>query len=315
MRPVSDIRLVNAFVAVAREGSISNAAKRLHLTQPAVSLQLKRLQQDTGLELFRRTSKGVVLTRDGEALVAKAEKVQGALAEFGRTALRINGDVRGTLTLGTIVDPDFIRLGTFLAALVEGYPDLQTKLVHGISGEIVQRLIAGEIDVGFFLGELDYYNTGAPEKGEKLLLQRELTRFRYRVIAPSGWGERIRGRDWDGLADLPWIGTTPNSVHHRLLARAFDAFDRVPEPICLVDQEPSMLAMVQSGVGLSLCREAIALEQVQSRGLAISDRVQIETSLRFAALAARKSEPNVKAAFDALSTTWSAGKADERGQA
>lgn len=304
MRPIYDIRILNAFVAVAQEGNISRAAQRLHLTQPAVSLQLKRLAQDTGLELFNRTPNGVELTRDGKTLVGKAEKVQAAIAEFGQTARRINGNVRGTLKLGTIVDPDFIRLGTFLASLVDGYPDLQTKLVHGISGDVITRLIDKQVDVGFFLGELDVYEPSGKSRAESIFAQRELTRFTYRVIAPAGWGDRIKGKDWPDLAAMPWIGTPENSVHHRLLAGIYADHEVKPNPVCLVDQEPSMLAMVRSGIGLSLCRESIALEEMQSRGLAISDRVKIETCLRFVALAARKTEPNVAAAFDALDTTW-----------
>ncbi|GAA6209828.1 LysR family transcriptional regulator [Cognatishimia sp. WU-CL00825] len=304
MKPVSDIRILNSFVAVAQEGNISRAAKKLHLTQPAVSLQLKRLRQEIGVDLFRRTSKGMELTRDGETLVAKAEKIQAAIAEFGQTARRINGNVRGTLSLGTIVDPDFIRLGAFLAALVDCHPDLQTKLVHGISGDVINRLIDGEVDVGFFLGGLEQYEPESASQGETYFYQRELTKFTYRVIAPAGWGKRISGKDWPDLATMPWIGTPVQSVHNRLLAGVYAAHAGKPDPVCLVDQEPSMLAMVRSGIGLSLCRESIALEEMQSRGLAISDRVKIETSLRFITLASRKAEPNIIAAFDALNTTW-----------
>lgn len=304
MRPILDIRILNAFVAVAQEGNVSRAAKRLHLTQPAVSLQLKRLAQDTGLELFVRTPSGVELTRDGEALVAKAEKIQAAIAEFGQTARRINGNVRGTLRLGTIVDPDFIRLGAFLAAMVEGYPDLQTTLVHGISGDVIKRLVDNEIDVGFFLGELDNFETRTEAQSSSQFHEQVLTKFTYRVIGPAGWAKRIKGKDWRELAAMPWIGTPEKSVHNRLLEGIYKDLECRPEPVCLVDQEPSMLAMVRSGIGLSLCRESIALEEVQSRGLVMSDTVQIETSLRFVTLASRRSDPNVSAAFDALASTW-----------
>ncbi|WP_424987130.1 LysR family transcriptional regulator [Microbulbifer sp. S227A] len=308
MRPINDIRILNAFVAVAQEGNVSRAAKKLNLTQPAVSLQLKRLSEDTGLTLFNRGPKGLELTRDGEALVSKAEKVQSALAEFGQTARRINGNVRGTLRLGTIVDPEFIRLGTFLAALVEGFPDLRTKLVHGISGDVITWLRDRTVDVGFFLGGLEEFETPAsvdPDGHGSLFYQRELTRFKYRIIAPAGWERRITGKDWSQLAALPWIGTPRNSVHSRLLTKIYSGLGCEPTQVCLVDQEPSMLAMVRSGVGLSLCRESIALDERQTRGIAIADQVEILTSLRFVALAARKNDPNVVAAFDALRTVWS----------
>jgi DNA-binding transcriptional LysR family regulator len=307
VRPVQDIRVLNAFIAVAREGNVTRAAEKLHLTQPAVSLQLKRLAQDTGLILFTRTAKGLELTRDGTALIAKAEKVRTALTEFGQTARRVSGDVRGTLRIGTIVDPDFIRLGRFLSLLVEGFPDLTTKLVHGMSGEVINRIIADQIDVGFYLGSLAIYEPPVdPDQIESasLFYDRELTRFTYQVLAPKGWEDRVIGKEWEALANLPWIGTPKESVHSRLLDAEFSGKNIKPNYVCLVDQEPSMLAMVRSGVGLSLCRESIALDEMQSRGLVVADKVSIQTSLRFITLASRAKDPNVKAAFEVLESAW-----------
>ncbi len=307
MKPVQDLRTLNAFIAVAREGNVSRAAEKLHLTQPAVSLQLKRLAQDTGLTLFTRTAKGLELTREGTALIAKAEKVRAALTEFDQTARRINGDVRGTLRIGTIVDPDFIRLGRFLSLLVEGFPDLNTKLAHGMSGEVINRILSDQIDVGFFLGSLTPYETQTePDqiKPPSLFYERELTKFTYQVLAPKGWEDRVLGKDWTALANLPWIGTPEESVHSRLLDAEFEGRKILPNYVCMVDQEPSMLAMVRSGVGLSLCRESVALDEMQSRGLVVADRVSIQTSLRFVTLESRARDPNVKVAFEVLESAW-----------
>lgn len=307
MRPVQDIRVLDAFITVAREGNVSRAAEKLHLTQPAVSLQLKRLAQDTGLTLFTRTAKGLVLTRDGTALIAKAEKVRTALTEFGQTARRVSGDVRGTLRIGTIVDPGFIRLGRFLSLLVEGFPDLRTKLTHGMSGEVINRIIADQIDVGFYLGSLAPYEAVIdPDQvdGTSLFHERELTTFTYQVLAPKGWEDRVIGKDWRALANLPWIGTPQESVHSRLLDAELSAANIKPNYVCSVDQEPSMLAMVRSGVGLSLCRESIALDEMQTRGLVVADQVSIQTSLRFITLKSRAKDPNVRAAFEVLDSAW-----------
>jgi DNA-binding transcriptional LysR family regulator len=307
LRPVQDIRILDAFITVAREGNVSRAAEKLHLTQPAVSLQLKRLAQDTGLTLFTRTAKGLVLTRDGTALIAKAEKVRTALTEFGQTARRVSGDVRGTLRIGTIVDPGFIRLGRFLSLLVEGFPDLQTKLTHGMSGEVINRIIADQIDVGFYLGSLTPYEPPIdPDQvdGTSLFHERELTTFTYQVLAPKGWEDRVIGKDWRALANLPWIGTPQESVHSRLLDAELSAAKIKPNYVCSVDQEPSMLAMVRSGVGLSLCRESIALDEMQTRGLVVADQVSIQTSLRFITLRSRAKDPNVSAAFEVLDSAW-----------
>ncbi len=308
MKPIQDLRTLNAFIAVAHEGNVTRAAEKLHLTQPAVSLQLKRLADHTGLTLFRRTAKGLELTRDGTALIAKAEKVQAALTEFGQTARRVSGDVRGTLRIGTIVDPDFIRLGQYLSLLVEGYPELNTKLVHGMSGEVINRVLDDQIDVGFYLGNLLSFERVRDldmDDPKALFHQRKLTTFTYQVLAPKGWEDRVLGKTWRELADLPWIGTPEESVHSRLLDVEFTLQNVSPNYVCLVDQEPSMLAMVRSGVGLTLCREPIALDEVQSRGLVVADKVSIPTSLSFISLASRKDDPNVKAAFEVLEAAWS----------
>lgn len=302
-----DLKILRSFLTVAYEGNVSRASQLLHLTQPAVSVHLKRLAEDTGLTLFHRTPKGLRLTHDGEALLVKAEQVFSALSDLSQTARRMTGAIRGRLRIGTILDPDFTRLGQFLAALVEDYPDLETELVHGMSGEVLDRLRHDEVDVGFFLGEPD--QQGRREKTDQAsddprFRRLELTRFVYRVVAPVGWERRVAGKDWPELASLPWIGTPAASAHHRLLRSVFAERGIEQNIVALVDQEPSMLAMVRSGVGISLCRESIALHEKQSNGLVVADRAAIETSLCFLALDARGDDPRVECAFDILAGIW-----------
>lgn len=307
MRHLTDLRTLQSFVTVAREGNVSRAADLLHLTQPAVSLQLKRLATDTGLALFRRTSKGVELTRDGEALLSKAEEVLAALADFDQTARRLTGMVRGKLRVGTIVDPDFIRLGQFLKEIVDVAPGLETQLLHGMSGDVPVRLSRGEIDVGYFLGDLegDAWLAGPePAPTAARFHYMKLTQFRYRVVAPPGWERRTTDLDWQSLAGMPWIGTPPASVHHRLLSRLFARLDVAQNCVAIVDQEPSMLAMVCSGVGLCLCRESIALHEKQVHGLVVLDQVDIETSLGFLTLANRQGEASTALACEVVKRIW-----------
>ena len=67
-----DFTQLRAFVTIAREGNLTRAAERLHVTQPAVSLQMKALQEQLGLQLFNRSSNGMVLTNDGAKLLPYA---------------------------------------------------------------------------------------------------------------------------------------------------------------------------------------------------------------------------------------------------
>ena len=293
-----DPQALRAFVAVAREGNVSRAAARLHLSQPAVSLQLKALAEATGLTLFTRTPHGLALTPDGAALLPQAEKALAALADFGQAALSLHNTVRGRLRIGTILDPEFTRLGAFLKELVETAPQIETELRQGMSGEVLAQVGRGELDVGFYLG----LPGEMVEEGPFEL--RVLSHFRYRVLAPAGWGEQVLGRDWKGLAALPWIATPPASAHHRLLAGVFGPLGVAPRQVALVDQEASMLDLVRSGVGLSLVRESIAITEAQARGLVVADRVSLECQLCFVSLRARRGEPVLASAWAALEQVW-----------
>jgi len=292
---------LRAFIAVAREGNVSRAATRLHLSQPAVSLQLKALAESTGLQLFTRTPHGLALTRDGAALLPQAEKALAALADFGQAALSLHSTVRGRLRIGTILDPEFTRLGAFLKELVETAPQIETELRQGMSGEVLAQIGRGELDVGFYLG---LPGDAAPGGVGEPFELRVLSHFSYRVLAPAGWGEQVLGRDWKALAALPWIATPPASAHHRLLAGVFGPLGVSPRQVALVDQEASMLDLVRSGVGLSLVRESIAITEAQARGMVVADRVSLDCQLCFVSLRARRGEPVVASAWAALEQVW-----------
>ncbi len=292
-----DLSQLRAFVAVAREGNLTRAAEQLHLSQPAVSLQIKALQNTLELQLFTRIPSGMRLTDDGAHLLPLAERCLAGVQELTHSArmlqARAAGTLTGSLAIGTILDPEFTRLGAFLKQLVETYPQLSTRLRHGMSGDVLQQVEDGTLDVGHYLGQPPrqfHYQT--------------LTHFNYSVVAPRGWKSRVAGRDWRALARLPWIWTPPQSAHHRLLNKTFAQYRIKPNKVALVDQESSMLDLVKSGVGLSLMRESVALREAHAHGLTIADAVSLTTELSFICLKSRRSEPAIAAVFAILSALW-----------
>jgi DNA-binding transcriptional LysR family regulator len=327
-----DAQSLRAFCAVAREGNVSRAALKLHLTQPAVSLQIKALQERTGLQLFTRTPAGLVPTRDGAALLPQAEKVLAALGDFAHAAQSLHHTLRGRLRIGTILDPEFTRLGAFLKQLVESAPQIETELSQGMSGQVRQRVARSELDVGFYLDVPPSAQPAAAQQAQNTNFKKKqanvtakmsysaiknkaselpddftsiaLSRFSYRVLAPAGWAPQVLGKDWRALAALPWIATPEDSAHHRLLAQVFDPLGVSPKRVALVDQEASMLDLVRSGVGLSLARESIALRESQARGLVMADKVMLDCTLSFVFLTSRAHEPVITAARRALDSVW-----------
>lgn len=299
----SNINSILAFVTVAREGSVSRAAEVLNLTQPAISHQIKRLAEETGITLFNRTPTGLQISHDGSAVLSKAERVLDAMSDFQRSARQRSGRISGKLRIGTIVDPEFIRLGRVLARLRTEHPDIETELTHGVSGDIMAWLKRGQIDAGFYLcGPDDLAPMGLDR--EEPIHAIKLADFTYRVIGPVGWQKQIENADWSELAKLPWIGTPERSVHYRLLSKIYtNPADRLGV-VARVDQEASMLEMVRSGIGLSLCRDSIALHQKQSFGLAVCNAVSVPACLCFVTLDRRKDSPIQSEVFSLLQSSW-----------
>ena len=296
-----DLTLLRAFVTVANEGNLTRAAVQLHLTQPAVSLQIKHLQETLDLTLFTRTSHGLALTRDGQALLPHAERALAAAADVHRAAASLRQEVRGRLRIGTILDPEFLRLGGFLRQLVETWPHIETALRHGMSGWVLEQIRAGELDVGYYIGQPSEDDSRDAAAFHVLTL----THFQYRVLAPAGWKDRVKGaRDWRSLAALPWIWTPPASAHHRLLSRRFAEAGVKPVKVAEVDQEPSMLDLVKSGVGLTLARDAIAIAEAHAHALTIVEGITVPTQLSFVTLAARQDDPAIAAALKAIRQQW-----------
>ena len=323
-----DIQTLRIFSAVAKEGNLSRAADKLSLTQPAVSLQIKGLQAATGLTLFTRGAQGMNLTRDGAALLPLADKVLAAQGDFKNAAARLHTQVRGRLRIGTILDPEFTRLGAFLKVLVETAPQVETELRQAMSGEVLAQIERGELDVGFYLGHCagvtvagarrevskpaalsgrtrPAAHAGASQPSlDARFSVRELMHFTYRVLAPAGWGPQVLGKDWKALAALPWIATPSASAHHRLLASVFGPLGVEPRRVALVDQEASMLDLVKSGVGLSLVRDSIAMRESHAAGLVIADQVSLQSVLSFVSLNAQREAPVVASAWQALEAVW-----------
>ena len=287
-----DLKHIRSFAAVARAGNLTRAAEQLHLTQPALSLQLKNFQESLDLALFARTAQGLAPNADGRALLPAAQRVLDALDDFERAIGALRDTVQGELRIGTILDPEFLRLGATLQHLVEHYPKIRPTLRHGMSGSVGRLVRAGELDVGFFLG--------APGDAAAGLEALPLASFTYRVVAPKGWGAQVAGRGWAEIAALPWIWTPPDSVHHRLLAAQFEALGIAPNAVAEVDQEASMLDLVRSGVGLSLARDSIALRESQANGVLLIKGLSIQAELSFITQASRRADPLVDAAFAAV---------------
>ena len=295
---------LRSFVAIAGAGNLTRAAEKLHLSQPAVSAQIKSLEDELDLVLFARTSAGMELTPAGQRVLADAERVLAAAQALRNHARALGSEVAGKLGVGTLSDPQFTRVGEFLSATVKRHPLLQVELHHEISGAAYAKVRDGELDAAFYFGALDHPAV------DGLRLRGVV----YRVAVPAAWKERACGADWDAIAKLPWIITPAVSSHHRLVRALFDRHRVEPSMVVEADQEFVIANLIASGVGVSLIREELALEKQAAGEVCLWGDLRLETDLWFIYRVGRDTDPVIRALLDVLVDTWKLG-AQTRAQA
>jgi DNA-binding transcriptional LysR family regulator len=288
---------LRSFVAVAEAGHLTRAAEKLHVSQPAVSGQIRALEDDLELALFERTPSGMALTFAGQRLLADAHRVLGAAQALRNLAKALKGNVAGKVSVGTLSDPGFSRLGEFMGAMVERHPLLHLELHHEMSGSAFAKVRDGELDAGFYFGALAH-------PGVDGLRLRGIS---YRVAAPAAWKQRVLDADWTAIAALPWIVTPPISTHHELLRTLFDQHGVEPAKVVEADQEFVIANLVVSGVGLSLIREELALEREAAGEVCLWRDLRLETDLWFIYRAGRDSDPVIRVMLDVLIDAWKPG--------
>jgi DNA-binding transcriptional LysR family regulator len=291
---------LRTFAAVAEEGHLTRAAERLHISQPAVSGQIKALEREFEVRLFERSASGMTLTPTGREILVYARKVLASAADLQRAVKRLNGDVSGTLRIGTVSDPDLIRIGALLGHAVGRYPHLELELQHEVSGAALEAVREGSLDASFYFGD-------QPSAEFKAL---PLRQFVYRVAAPAAWADRVQTADWADVAAMPWVLTPEISTHNRLVKKLFAEHGvEPPQSQVEADQESVIASLVVSGVGLSLMREEIAAERERAGDICVWDRARLRTTLWFVCAAERADDPLLRALFALVSETWQLGAA------
>ena len=179
--------------------------------------------------------------------------------------------MNGHLRVGTLADPEVLRLGEVLAHAVERHPLLQLELKHEISGAAFAKVRDGELDASFYYGPLDHPSVAAIS----------LRPLDFRIAVPAAWNVPVREPTGRAIAALPWVMTPPISSHHALASRFFDASGQAPATTIEADNELVVRSLVTAGVGVGLMREDLAQQAERAGEVAIWPGVRLATTLEF----------------------------------
>lgn len=143
-------------LAVAEERSFRKAAERVHVSQPALSFAVQRLERELGVVLFERGSKAVTLTSAGEAVAAQARRALDEVAKIREVAMAGRGPLTGSLRLGALhtVAPYLFPVLTRLAR--QRHPQLSLAVEEGLTTSLTERLERGELDAALIALPFDH---------------------------------------------------------------------------------------------------------------------------------------------------------------
>lgn len=238
-----DIRVLRYVIAVADRLNFTAAARALNVSQPALSQQIKLLEEELGIALFHRSSQGVTLTQGGRLVVDHARRVIGTAASLREEVEAFRGARRGRLRIGVTQSFNALHFPPILAELVSEHEGIDVTVLELANPRIVEGVAQGTLDIGIALGR----------NGDPAVATRPL--YEDRLMLACRKGHRIATMAAYPLADLEretLALLTDDFVTTRELTSFFSLHGIVPGRIVSLNTFAAILSLVASSDCLSV---------------------------------------------------------------
>jgi DNA-binding transcriptional LysR family regulator len=237
-----DLGALQVFKAVVDEGGVAKAAARLHRVPSNVTTRVKQLEARLGTALFHRRRRRLVLTPDGQVLLAYADRLL-RLSSEAEAALS-GGTPRGPFRLGALESTAATRLAPVLARYHLAYPDVRIELVTGTSGALVAKVLREEIDAAF---------VAEPFTADGLETQPAF-RERLVLIAPKSAGKLTGAKD---IGHRTIIAFGAGCSYRRSLEIWLGRAKIVPARVMEFTSYHAIVACVAAGAGVALVPRSV----------------------------------------------------------
>ncbi|CAL9606622.1 HTH-type transcriptional regulator GltC [Streptomyces sp. enrichment culture] len=309
-----DVRRLRLLRELARRGTIAAVAEALSFSPSAVSQQLGVLEREAGLPLLERTGRTVRLTPAGQNLVRHAEAVLERLEEAAADLAEARSGLAGALRIGAFPTATRAIVPAALTALARRHPRLEAMVTETDPAAVAHALRAGDLDVAL-VHEYDF----VPAPREPGIATEPLYREAMYLAAPAAGrepppdarpreAEEPAAADGPGPAeqraalrahaDAPWITATPGTLCHTMAVRACEAAGFTPRVRHLVDEFPTVLALVAAGQGVAVV-PGLGLHGHADPAVALT-RLRMERRTKLAFRSGSAGHPAVAAFGEAL---------------
>lgn len=274
-----DIDGLRTFLAIAETGSFTQAARRLHRSQPAISRRVLLLEQDVGAPLIERIRGRAQLTEAGRAFLPHAETALAALKDAQDAVRGLQSGMRGEISLalvGTLADTQIVSV---LRRFARRAKEVHLHLRTASSADVTDLVRRGEATLG-----LRYFESERPDlvevpAGSEAMLV---------VAAPDHPLRGRRVRDTRRIAAERWVGFPPtpgdrDSSGH-LLARQLARAELDGANLTLIDSLTAQKRLTQAGFGLALVPESSVRDEIRQGSLIVLDIPAMRTAIPITAL-------------------------------
>jgi len=287
---------LRSFIAIAREQNLTRAANNLNLSQSAISSQLKALEDELGVSLFRRSTRGMSLSDEGRILLEQAEEVLAACVNLQRSAQSLSRGATVSVTIGLNTDPTFLRVSAINQRLSLLHTNLNVVFHATETASTVQQLKNGLIDLGFFYGSL-------PDAD---IAEATIAHVRICVAIPNRLIESGEPLDWNVLAELPWVWVDDKFSPYQLLATKLGDMTKPPQRMVSASNEQIVRELVIAGQGVALMREDEARPLAEAGNVTLWTKGWSNMPLKLGWLREKKSLPHIRHAREAICHIWAA---------
>lgn len=251
---------LTTFRLVISRGSFSGAAEALGLSQPAVSLQIRQLEQALQVRLIERTSRGIKPTPAGITLGEHCIKIDAAVGAAVESVSLHSDDITGTVTVGTGATACIHLLPPLLQELRQTHPLLKVDVRTGNTSDIVRGVEENRIDIGLVT---------LPAAGKCLSVTPLGTEEFVIILEKDPAEQNIKPLSADDLLSLPLIVFEPGSGTRSLIDEWFRDAGQVARPVMELGSIEAIKRMVRAGLGYSIVPRMSVESPEESRGLSV----------------------------------------------
>lgn len=232
-----DVRDLRALIGIAEAGSLSAAAKKLHLTQPALSSTLRRLEGELSLKLVQRHSRGVSLTEEGRMVVERAYGVVREMTEISAAAQNFSQEASGTVRIGLPTTVAGGLLPELMPQIRDRYPKIKVYALEAMTGVLNEQVQMGHLDLAVI------YDS-EPMAG---LRSKPLIRERLDLLVPTN--HPLASKQTVRLSEITQPLVLPSVKHsiRRFIEHSFQTEGLTPNVTADIDSLPGLINMVAGG--------------------------------------------------------------------